>query len=69
MAVHVNIVSVVKQEKPQNTERGEIRFIADDKRLFIPPWQDLGRHTAFVYNATVTFNVNFVGDPCSWLRR
>lgn len=34
-------------------------------RLFIPPGQDLGRYSAFVDNATVTFNVNCVAVPCN----
>lgn len=69
VAVHVNIASVAKQEKHWNTERGGIRFVADDKGLFIPPGQDLGRYSAFVYNATVAFNVNCVGVSCSWVEK
>lgn len=29
----------------------------------------LAEYSAFVYNATVTFNVNCVGVPCSWVEK
>lgn len=38
-------------------------------RLFIPPGQDLGRYSAFVDNATLTFNVNCVGVPCNSVKK